>query len=364
MKRILIDARESGTTSGRYVDKLVEHLHVLQPTYEIIVATKPHRVEFFRQLAPDFAVVAANFKEFTFAEQLGFWWFLKSQRADLVHFSMVQQPVLYRGLKITTMNDLTTLRFDNPSKNKLVFRFKQAVYRWLNKRVVKGSAHILTFTQYVKKDLQQFVRVNPKRITAVHLAADEIKEKSKPIKRLAGKQFIMYVGRPQPHKNLRRLIDAFATLKQQHPDLCLVLAGKTDELYEQHLAYVSANDIPDVLVTGFVSESELKWLYQNCSAYVFPSLSEGFGLPALEAMLHGAPVVSSNATCLPEICGDGACYFDPLDVDDMAASIHDVLVDIKLRSDLIKKGSVQVAKFSWHQTARQTLAVYDRVLKD
>jgi glycosyltransferase involved in cell wall biosynthesis len=112
--------------------------------------------------------------------------------------------------------------------------------------------------------------------------------------------------------------------------------------------------------TDFINEGELRWLYEHSAAYVFPSLSEGFGLPGLEAMIHGTPVVSSDATCLPEVYGDAAHYFDPRDVRDMAAKISDVLTDSKLRQDLIKKGTAQAAKYSWQRMAEQTLEIYSK----
>src|SRR5690606_8601175 len=115
-----------------------------------------------------------------------------------------------------------------------------------------------------------------------------------------GKQFIMYVGRPLPHKNLRRLIQAFALLKEKHPELHLVLAGIKDVLYKRHERYVKKHGIQDVVFTGFISDGQLRWLYENCAAYAFPSLSEGFGLPGIEAMNQGAPVAASNATAIPE----------------------------------------------------------------
>jgi glycosyltransferase involved in cell wall biosynthesis len=168
-----------------------------------------------------------------------------------------------------------------------------------------------------------------------------------------------------PHKNLWRLIEAFALLRRTHPDLLLVLVGKKDAMYEQIAARAEKEGLRGgVVFTGFVSEAELKWLYLHCQAYIFPSLSEGFGLPGLEAMLHSAPVVSSNATCLPEVHGRAAHYFDPLNVDDMAAKIGEVLDDPKLRQKLITAGHKQAAKYSWKRMAEQTLAVYNRVLED
>jgi glycosyltransferase involved in cell wall biosynthesis len=165
-----------------------------------------------------------------------------------------------------------------------------------------------------------------------------------------------------PHKNLGRLIDAFVVLQKTYPELVLVLAGKKDANYARHEERVRREGIYNVVFTGFVSEGQLRWLYENCAVYVFPSLSEGFGLPGLEAMVHGAPVVSSNATCLPEVYGEAAHYFDPLDTSDMAAKIGEVLYDEALRSNLIKKGKEQAAKYSWRRTAEQTLEVYEKAL--
>ena len=144
----------------------------------------------------------------------------------------------------------------------------------------------------------------------------------------------------------------------------LVLVGKKDINYERLEQQSRADLINNIVFTDFVSESQLRWLYENCSAYVFPSLSEGFGLPAIEAMVHGAPVVSSDATCLPEIYGDAALYFDPLDTTDMANKIEELLENKKLAKDLIEKGYKQAAKYSWERMAKQTLIVYEKALKD
>ena len=117
-----------------------------------------------------------------------------------------------------------------------------------------------------------------------------------------------------------------------------------------------------MIFSGYVTDQELAGLYKNASLYVFPSLSEGFGLPPLEAMSHNLPVASSNATCLPEILGDAAIYFDPRNTDDMARAMLKVLTDQKLADELVRKGKAQVKKYSWKKTAKQTLDMYLRVL--
>lgn len=362
--RIAIDARESGTSTGRYIDKLVEHMHKIGVNHEIIIMTKSHRLDFMKKIAPSFTIVAADFKEFTFSEQIGFLRFCRNLKADLIHFSMVHQPILYYGTTVTTMNDLTTTRFTNPAKHPLIFWVKQQIYRLINQWVARKAAHVITYTRYVKDDVIDYTGIPAEKVSPIYLAADAIQEKAVPVKKLRGKQFIMYIGRPLPHKNLRQLIDAFVLLQNARPDLRLVLAGKNDTLYEQHLQYIKKKGIKNVVLTGFVSDGELRWLYNDCAAYCFPSLSEGFGLPSLEAMAHGAPVASSNATCLPEVNGAAAHYFDPLDTEDIAAKINDILTDKKLRDSLVKKGFAQVKKYSWEKTATETLAVYERVLRD
>ena len=362
MKRIVIDARELRTSTGRYVERLLHYLQQLDQQHEYAVLLKPEDMDGWQPSNPHFTKVACPHREFTFAEQFAYKKQLGELRPDLVHFAKDNQPVPYRGKVVTTMHDLTTARFRNPAKPWAVFRFKQLVYKWVVKRVAKKSAAILTGSQFVKDDLIKFTGVSPDKITVTYEAADAITDAPVIVPELRGKPFVMYVGRPTPHKNLERLIEAFEQLRAQHPDLLLALAGKQDANYRRIEAVTRKKGIKNVVFTGFVGEGQLRWMYENCSAYVFPSLSEGFGLPGLEAMAHGAPVISSNATCLPEIYSGAARYFDPLDVTAMSDAINEVLTDKNLRDELIKKGRVQAAKYSWRRMAQQTLAVYDRLL--
>jgi glycosyltransferase involved in cell wall biosynthesis len=362
MKKVVIDARESGTSTGRYIDKLIEYLHKLRPELEVVVLAKDHRLEFMHGIAPSFKVIETPFKEFSFGEQLGFKKQIASLHPDLVHFGMVQQPILYRGRVVTTMHDLTTVRFRNPAKNPVVFTIKQQVYKQVNKIAARKSSAILVPSQYVKDDVANYTRVSPDKITVTHEAADKITEAAKAIDTLKNKQFIMYIGRPTPHKNLGRLIEAFQILQQSTPDLWLVLAGKKDTLYEAHERSVKEKGIKNVLFTGFITEGELRWLYEHTACYVFPSLSEGFGLPGLEAMAHGAPVASSKATCLPEIYGEAAIYFDATDSRAVAEAVGHVIGDRKLADELKTAGAQQLKKYSWEHMARETLDVYSQVL--
>lgn len=362
MKHILIDARESGSSTGRYIDKLIEYLAKIHPTYKITVMTTRKRHEFMEGIAPKFVVTTTSVKFFTFAEQLRLLKQIKSHKPDLVFFPAVQQPILYRGKTVTTIQDLTTVRFRNPAKNRVAFWVKTRVYVWVNKIVARKANHLITPTEFVKDDFARFAHVNSRKITVTHESADKITSKAEPVEELEGKQYIMYIGRPQPHKNLGRLIDAFEVMRQKHPELRLVLAGKKDTLYRRYEKEVRRRGIKNVIFTGFVTEGQLRWLYENTASYVFPSLSEGFGLPPLEAMIHGAPVVSSNATCLPEVNQDAPLYFDPLDVNDMVEKISMMIGDTKLRQKHIARGYAVARSYSWERMARQTLEVFDQVL--
>ncbi len=341
---------------------LLRNLAPLKPDHEMVVLSKPGRLDYLRGVAPGFQIVESDHEEFSFDEQLGFKRQLKGLRADLVHFSMPQQPVWYRGKVVTTIHDLTTLRFTNPAKHLAVFKFKQQVFKRVIKRAARKSVAVLTPSQFVKKDVVRLAGVNPGKIAVTYEAADVITDQPDPIVGLEGKRFLVYLGRPTPHKNLERLVDAFVKLRAQHPELMLVLAGKKDANYRRIESGVESRGVRGVYFAGFANEGRLRWLYENCAAYVFPSLSEGFGLPGLEAMTHGAPVVSSNATCLPEIYGEAAHYFDPLDVEAMADAVNEVLTDKQLRAGLIERGREQAKKYSWRRMAEQTLAVYEKAI--
>lgn len=360
--KIVIDARESGTSTGRYIDKLIEYLNKLPSEHKFTVLTKEHRLSYLKKAAPKFNVIESPFEEFGFHEQIDLLKQIRDLEPDLVHFGMVQQPIFYKGKVVTTIHDLTTARFRNPDKNWFVFTIKQMVYKWVNKRAARKSAALITPSEYTKDDIARFARINSRKITVTYEAADAIKDKAEPIKELEGQNFIMYVGRSTPHKNLDRLIDAFALLRQQQPDLRLVLVGKTDANFKALQKRTERKSVKNVVFTGFVNEGQLRWLYEHTSAYIFPSLSEGFGLPGLEAMMAGAPVVSSNATCLPEVYKDGAEYFDPLSIEDMASAINRVLSDDKLKKQLIRQGKVVANKYSWERTAQETLDVYNQAL--
>ena len=368
MARIVLDARKfdagSGTGAGRYMSSLVQYLQSIDSANQYIILMHEDNAQNWTPSSNNFSVVVTKYKEFTLGEQLGLAWQLYKLKADIVHFGMVQQPILYFKRSLCTIHDLTTVRFRNTNKSAIKFYLMLPAY-WLVIQVAgRKSKLIITPTQYVKRDVAAFTRISEDKIVVTPESADEFKETTQPSSELLGKTFLLYVGRPQPHKNLTSLIKAFGALKKKHPSLKLVLAGKKDILHEAHLETAKKVGIAyeDIVFTGYVTDGQLRWLYQNCAAYVFPSLSEGFGLPGLEAMLHGAPVVSSNSTCLPEVYGDAAEYFDPNNALEMTKKIDLVISDTDLHKKLIAKGYRRAKQFSWHRMAEQTLRAYEEAL--
>jgi glycosyltransferase involved in cell wall biosynthesis len=366
MARIAIDARElGGSGTGRYIERLLYYLQEYDKENDYFVLLKPSVFKIWAPACQNFTKVSCPHTEFTFAEQIGFLRQIRSLSLDLIHFPMVQQPVFYSGNTITTMNDLTTLRFRNPSKNYVVFSLKRWIYWWVNKKVAHKSNALIAYTNFVKNDVVRFAHVDKRKVSVIKLAAEDLRGAPQPIKKLVGENFIMFTGRPLPHKNLYHLIEAFTELRKKYPDLMLAIIGKKDASYNNYISFMKKLGVREgVVFTDYIPDAQLKWALSNTRAYIFPSLSEGFGLPGLEAMHYGAPLVSSNATCLPEVYGGAAHYFDPTDVNDMAAKIDEVLSDQELRKKLIEKGKIQVKKYSWARMAKETLEVYKKVLNE
>lgn len=359
---IAIDARIIRSTTGRYVERLIHYLQKIDTTntYSILVLDEDQ--DFVKLTSDNFKIVVADFDQYSFEEQLGFKKFLDNLAPDLVHFCMPQQPVAYKGLHVTTFHDLTLIKTYNSDKNWLIYHAKQFVGGFVFKKVARSSQHILADSQFTKDELLEYTGIADDKVSVVHLAADSPTAKPEPYEQ-PFEQFLLYVGQQSDYKNIRRLAHAHQRLVKKYPDLGLVLVGAKNASALNNEQFFAEKDYKNILFTGFLPDTQLEWLYSKTSAYVFPSLMEGFGLPGLEAMHHGAAVVSSSATCLPEIYGDAAHYFDPYDTTDMARAINDVLESKELRDDLIKKGHERVKQYSWKRTAQQTHDIYLRALE-
>ncbi len=360
---IAIDARIINSSTGRYIERMLYYLQQIDTRNEYTVLLRKKDLSYWQPTASNFKVKVAEFDNYSFGEQIGFKKLLDSLKPDLVHFCMPQQPVLYDGRAVTTIADLTLLKTYNSDKNWFVYHFKQFVGRFVFKRVARKSALVLTISDYVKQDVVRFAGISPDKVRTTLLAAEipdsgELKEYPLPFT-----DFIMYVGQQPDYKNIRRLAKAHQKLLESHPNLGLVLTGRKADDTKANEAYFKKMGYTNILFTDFIPDEQLNWLLKHTKAYVFPSLMEGFGLPGLEAMAVGAPVASSNTTSLPEIYGDAAEYFDPLNVEDMAKAIERVINDEDLRQKLIKRGHEQVNKYSWRRMAEQTHQAYMDALK-
>lgn len=361
---ILIDARSLRSTTGRYMRELLNGLQKIDTLNKYLVVVNPEDEEHWQPSNDNFSLEIVPWKPYSFGEQFGLLFFLKNKAPDLIHFTMPQQPTLLRSPKITTIHDLTLANFKDPNKNLFTYSIKQWLFRLVLKRAAKSSELILTDAEYTKKKISAYTKISSEHIMVAYPAADALNSKPEQFKAAENKKFIMHVGNTFSYKNIDRLMKAHQQLLETNPNIYLLLVGKIDNDALRHKKIAKENNYKQILFTGFVSDAELSWLYNNASAYVFPSLSEGFGMPGLEAMNHGLPVVSSNATCLPEIYGDAAHYFNPKDIKDMASAINEVLNNTRLRKHLVTNSKKQTNKYSWNTMAEQIHTHYLNTLKN
>lgn len=364
MAKIAIDARIINSSTGRYVERLIHYLEEVDHENEYLLLVRKKDENFYTPTNPNFKVMVADYKDYSFDEQLGFVWFLYQLDVDFVHFCMPQQPILYFKKSVTTVHDLSLLYItENDDMGRIELKIKQQIFRGLLWWTSHKNKHILAPSNYTKTGLAQFAGINPDKITVTYEGSDVVETESEaPYAELVGKKFILYVGRAEPYKNNRGLIKAHQELLKKYPDLYLAIVGKIDILRHSDQEWVSQFYYKQVIFTGYADDSKLAWLYRNTAAYVFPSSMEGFGLPGLEAMSYGAPVVSSNATCLPEVYGNAAEYFSPNDIEAMAQAIDNVIGNEARRSELIELGRKQAALYSWKRMAEETLAVYKKMV--
>lgn len=231
-------------------------------------------------------------------------------------------------------------------------------YRWHHSRAARlPGLKLITVSEFSRTELAHYLNLDPACVTVIPLGHEHaLRPQPQPeiLTRLSLSQYLLAVGSANPNKNFCGLLQAFRILKQQHPEaashLQLVIAGRadariygTDRLQQQ-----------DIVQTGYITDGELRALYENAACFVFPSFYEGFGLPLLEAMALGCPAASSSAASLPSLGGEAATYFNPNSPQEMAQAISSVLTSTALRRDLSEKGKNQAAKFQWQQTAHET----------
>jgi len=313
-------------------------------------------------------IIELDYPHYSWGEQTNLLKLLIELKADLVHFPHFNHPLLYRGKYIVTIHDLTLSSFAERGNF-----LKRWIYGLMIKDAARRSKKILTVSEFAKKDLARSLKIDKKKIVVTYNGIDESFKKItnptvlKRAERYGLKNpFILSVGQWRSHKNLLRLVEAFARLQEDEDwkgKIDLVFAGRVDPKYPQLKGKVEQLNLSrSVKFTGFVADEDLPILYNLAEVFVFPSLSEGFGLPGLEAQSCGTPVLSSNRTSLPEVLGQGAIYFDPVSVRDIARKLITVLEDSELRQKLVEEGKKNTQRFSWEGAAKKTLEVYREIL--
>lgn len=252
--------------------------------------------------------------------------------------------------------DLSYIKFPELFKKNDLYQLRN----WTSYSVKKASK-VFTISLASKNDIIKEYKLPSNKVIVTYPGLKPMSEKPKSF---MGK-YILFVGTLQPRKNIVRLVEAFSKIKGKYPDLVLLVVGKKGWLFEEILNSPKKFGVEDkVQFLDFVKDEEMPGLYKKAQCFVLPSLYEGFGLPVLEAMKYGCPVVLSNVSSLPEAGGEGALYFNPQDSNDIAKKLDKVLSDEKLRSEMVKKGYEQVKKFSWEKTARETLKVLENIANE
>ncbi|MBC8449717.1 MAG: glycosyltransferase family 4 protein [Chloroflexi bacterium] len=351
---------------GRYTYSLISGLAPLAADDTLVVLYNPALPNSRYDLAAlaqhrNVELVRVAVPTFSLAKQLRLPSLASDLALDILHSPYYVKPYRLPVPSILTIYDAIPTRYPAyyPRRARLLIRL-------LKRLALRSAAHCIAISEATKADFVRYHAVAPQRITAVPLAASArfcpaeaaaiaaVRERYR-----LPPDYVLYLGINKPHKNLVRLVEAWSTSPIAHGKSQLVLAGREDPRYSQARQRVKELGLEEgVRFLGEVGEADLPALYSGATAFVFPSLCEGFGLPVLEAMACGVPVACSNTSSLPEIVGDAALTFDPADVEAMAAALSRLLGDSDLRADLRQRGLERAQRFTWAETARRTLEVY------
>ena len=373
--KIAIDIRrmtEFGV--GTYIRNVVRTLCRLDHENQYFLLGPPAKVQEIGPLPPNFHNISAVAPEHSFRGYQEFRTALKRLNCDLVHVpNLFSVPRLLPCPYVMTVHDMLEHMSRAPQQN----GFWGACSMQLTRQVLRGAARIFAVSKFTCTEIEKLFEIPTCRIDVVYNAIDERflrGHASATDRELIAQRyqvnypFLLYAGRISPHKNVVRMIEAFSALKtelekeQAYPDLKLIIIG--DDLSgnpDLRRTVVRSGVQNDVRFLGFIPIEVLRIFYDSAKIFVFPSLYEGFGLPPLEAMAHGTPVVTSNATSLPEVVGNAAVLVNPENVFDIMRALHRVLMDEGLRARMKERGYRQVTKFSWENSVRRVLDVYQQV---
>ncbi|MEP6719354.1 MAG: glycosyltransferase family 1 protein [bacterium] len=368
--RIAIDAHSVGNELGgneSYAKNLIEALAEIDDVNQYtIFVTKREARERFSNRWPNFQVRTTPPHTPFVRIPLTLSAELRRNRVDVLHVQFTAPPFSPCPV-VVSIHDLSFEHLPQTFKRRSRMQLRLTV-----RRSARNAAQVIALSEHARADLIDTYHLRPEKVNVVPLAAPDAfapvrdDNELQRVRQIYGidRSYILSVGSIQPRKNLRRLIEAYSVLHQQQPEgklPQLVLVGKNAWLYDETLQLLKDREVGDsIILTGYVPESDLPALYSGALCFIYPSYFEGFGLPPLEAMKCGAPVIVGNKTSLPEVVGDAALMIDPFDVNAIAAAIQKVISDSDFRSELRVKGMQRAKQFDWKETARRTLAVYEK----
>jgi glycosyltransferase involved in cell wall biosynthesis len=368
--RIAIDARKLRDFGiGTYIRNILIELSRLDRQTEYVVLCRPDDVETGDVLGRNFRMVPEPAPTYSVAEQFRIPLSLARERVNMVHEPHYVLPPLVRCPSVVTIHDCIHLMFPEYLPNKLAHVYARGSMWTASKK----ADRILTVSEASKRDILRFFDVPPDKVVVAYNAIDErFLTPADPERMELVRQryqldhpFVLYVGNIKPHKNIQRLIAAFGSARGQCDEqLKLIIIGDEISKYPGLRQSVHKHKLDKhVRFLGFQPMETLAAFYRLARAFVFPSLYEGFGLPPLEAMACGAPVVTSNVSSLPEVAGDAALLVDPHDEDAIADGIVRAVNDEPLRAALIEKGKQRARTFSWKQSVQRIHEIYMEVAR-
>lgn len=370
--KILIDGRFWGLENaglGRYTINLVEELGKIDGKNKYLLLL---RKKYFNKLSlPDnWTSLLADFKHYGLYEQLKLPGLISSHKPDLVHFLHFNVPYFFKGPYIVTIHDILMHKQKGLEATTLPFCsyfIKRLGYKTVFRRAVMRAERVIVPSESVKKEVVDYYQIDPGKISVTYEGLDErILQKEDGKKVMAKYQidssYFIYAGNAYPHKNLKRAVEAVVQLNKQTDKKVLLVVATSRGVFEKRLKTeiekIGAAEY--VRLLGYIPDSDLGALYENSLAFVFPSLSEGFGLPGLEALASGTILIASDIPVFREVYKESAFYFNPFDFTSIEKSMQDVIrMKDEQRKEVIDKGKEFAKRYSWSKMARETLRIYE-----
>jgi glycosyltransferase involved in cell wall biosynthesis len=366
--RVAIDARKLHDFGiGTYIRNLLRHLARIDDRNEYVLLCQEPDLDLGSTLGPNFRSVLESSPNYSVREQYHVPLVLRREKPDVYHAPHYVLPPAVSCASVVTIHDCIHLMFPQYLPNRMAYAYARAVM-WA---AARRAQSIITVSEASKRDILQFFKVPPEKVVVVPNAIDERFLVPPPDIELARVReryqlqhgFILYAGNIKPHKNLVRLIEAFSQIRQgPFQELKLLIIGdQISKLPALRRAVHQLKLHKHVRFLGYIPDETLAVLYRSAEVFVFPSLYEGFGLPPLEAMASGTPVVTSNTSSLPEVTGGAAVLVDPYDVGSIVDGVRRVLTDPSLAAELRRKGPLRAREFSWARSVAKTLDLYEAV---